>query len=80
MGYLSSLGEYGDVVRLRFGKLAVYVVTDPDATRDVLVPGDLEYKRGICFEKLEPGLGKGIATASGDEHKRGGRRDRHVLA
>ncbi|WP_394830020.1 cytochrome P450 [Pendulispora rubella] len=68
--FLSSLAGCGDVVKLRFGRLAVYVVTNPEATRDVLVPGDLDYKRGLCFEKLEPGLGKGIATASGDEHKR----------
>ncbi|WIX83620.1 cytochrome P450 [Amycolatopsis carbonis] len=68
--FLPSLARHGDVVKVRFGRFPVYVVTDPDATRDVLVPGDLAYKRGLCFEKLEPGLGKGIATASGAEHHR----------
>lgn len=68
--FLPALAEYGDVVRVRFGTLPVYVVTHPDAARDVLVPGDVDYKRGLCFEKLEPGLGKGIATASGAEHRR----------
>jgi cytochrome P450 len=68
--FLPTLASYGDVVKVRFGRLPVYVVAHPDAVRDVLVPGDVEYRRGLCFEKLEPGLGKGIATASGAEHRR----------
>src|SRR5687767_1788349 len=56
LGFLPGLAQYGDVVRIRFGRLPVYVVTDPDSTRDVLVPGDVDYMRGLCFEKLEPGL------------------------
>ncbi|MEV0074060.1 MULTISPECIES: cytochrome P450 [unclassified Amycolatopsis] len=68
--FLPALARYGDVVKVRFGNFPVYVIADPDATRDVLVPGDLEYKRGLCFERLKPGLGEGIATASGDEHRR----------
>lgn len=70
LGFLPSLAQYGDVVKVRFGRLPVYVVTDPDSTRDVLVPGDVDYMRGLCFEKLEPGLGRGIATSSGAEHRR----------
>jgi cytochrome P450 len=70
LGFLPALAQYGDVVRVRFGRLPVYVVTDPESTRDVLVPGDVDYMRGLCFEKLEPGLGQGIATSSGAEHRR----------
>lgn len=70
LGFLPDLAQYGDVVKVRFGRLPVYVVTDPVSTRDVLVPGDVDYKRGLCFERLEPGLGQGIATASGAEHRR----------
>jgi cytochrome P450 len=68
--FLPALARYGDVVKVRFGSFPVYVIADPDAVRDVLVPGDVDYKRGLCFERLEPGLGKGIATSSGDEHRR----------
>jgi hypothetical protein len=63
--FLPALARYSDVVKLRFGTFPVYVIADPDAVRDVLVPGDLDYRRGLCFERLEPGLGKGIATSPG---------------
>lgn len=69
--FLPGLARYGeDVVRLRFGTLPVYVLTHPGAVREMLVPGDRAYKRGRIFEKLEPALGKGIATVSGAEHHR----------
>ncbi|MFI7434864.1 cytochrome P450 [Micromonospora haikouensis] len=70
LGFLPGLARHGDVVRVRFGRLPVYVVTHPDAVRDVLVPGDVDFERGLCFDLLEPGLGRGIATASGIEHRR----------
>ncbi|MFG1804311.1 cytochrome P450 [Micromonospora carbonacea] len=70
LGFLPGLARHGDVVRVRFGRLPVYVVTHPDAVRDVLVPGDVDFERGLCFDRLEPGLGQGIATASGVEHRR----------
>jgi cytochrome P450 len=70
LGFLPALADRGSVVRIRFGTLPVYVVAHPDAVRDVLVPGDVDYQRGLCFERLEPGLGKGIATASGEDHRR----------
>ncbi|MBR7678269.1 cytochrome P450, partial [Streptomyces daliensis] len=68
--FLPAGARYGDVVKVRFGRLPVYVLTHPDAVREVLVPGDLDYKRGRIFEKLEPGLGRGLATVSGAEHRR----------
>jgi cytochrome P450 len=68
--FLPAMAEYGDVVKVRFGRLPVYVATHPNAVLDVLVPGDLAYTRGRIFEKLEPALGKGIATVSGAEHRR----------
>ncbi|WP_158578523.1 cytochrome P450 [Spongiactinospora rosea] len=68
--FLPSTAAYGDVVKVRFGRLPIYVVTHPDAVREVLVPGDLDYTRGRIFDKLEPALGKGIATVSGAEHRR----------
>ncbi|MEV0611722.1 cytochrome P450 [Nonomuraea sp. NPDC050404] len=68
--FLPSAAAFGDVVKVRFGRLPVYLVTHPDTVREVLVPGDLDYTRGRIFEKLEPALGKGIATVSGAEHRR----------
>lgn len=70
LDFIAALAGQGDVVRLRFGRIPVYVVTHPDAVREVLVPGDVAYKRGRIFDKLEPALGRGIATVSGDEHRR----------
>lgn len=70
LDFIAALAGQGDVVRLRFGRIPVYVVTHPDAVRQVLVPGDIAYRRGRIFDKLEPALGRGIATVSGDEHRR----------
>ncbi|MFD0689767.1 cytochrome P450 [Actinomadura fibrosa] len=68
--FLPSVAAFGDVVKVRFGRLPVYVAAHPDTVREVLVPGDLDYTRGRIFDKLEPALGKGIATVSGAEHRR----------
>ncbi|MEW9553253.1 cytochrome P450 [Nonomuraea sp. NPDC050783] len=68
--FLPAVAGFGDVVKVRFGRLPVYVVTHPDTVRAVLVPGDLDYTRGRIFDKLEPALGRGIATVSGAEHRR----------
>lgn len=68
--FLPGIAKHGEVVRLRFGTIPVYVVTHPGAVREMLVPGDRAYKRGRIFEKLEPALGRGIATVSGAEHQR----------
>ncbi len=70
LAFLPAIAAHGDIVKVRFGRMPVYVVTHPGAVREVLVPGDRDYKRGRIFEKLEPALGKGIATVSGDEHRR----------
>jgi cytochrome P450 len=70
LAFLPTIAVYGDVVKVRFGRMPVYVVTHPDTVRELLIPGDRDYKRGRIFEKLEPALGKGIATVSGEEHRR----------
>ncbi|WP_063726236.1 cytochrome P450 [Nocardia brasiliensis] len=68
--FLPAAARYGTVVRVRFGRLPVYIVTHPDTVREVLVPGDVNYARGRIFEKLVPALGRGLGTSSGAEHRR----------
>lgn len=68
--FLPAAAEFGQVVKVRFGRMPVYVVTHPDTVRQLLVPGDIDFTRGRIFEKLVPALGNGIATVSGDEHRR----------
>ncbi|WP_327350718.1 cytochrome P450 [Streptomyces sp. NBC_01304] len=68
--FLPATAEFGRVVQVRFGRMPVYVVTHPEAVRELLVPGDIDFTRGRIFEKLVPALGNGIATVSGAEHRR----------
>lgn len=68
--FLPAAGELGKVVKLRFGRMPVHVVTHPDTVRELLVPGDVHFARGRIFDKMADAIGRGVATVSGDEHRR----------
>jgi cytochrome P450 len=70
--FISSLREYGSVVRIRIGPTPAYVVTDPALTRRVLVTDAAHFAKGGKYnDALRVFLGDGIATvADGDTHLR----------
>ncbi|MFJ3665104.1 cytochrome P450 [Streptomyces sp. NPDC090106] len=70
--FLTSLREYGGVVRVRLGPTPAYVVTDPALTRTVLVTEAASFaKGGKIFDTLRFVFGDGLATiADGDTHLR----------
>ncbi|MEU6253821.1 cytochrome P450 [Streptomyces sp. NPDC047043] len=70
--FISSLREYGSVVRIRIGPTPAYVVTDPALTRRVLVTDAAHFtKGGKYYDALRVFLGDGVATVvDGDTHLR----------
>jgi cytochrome P450 len=68
--FLKSMPRYGDVVRIDLGWMPVYVVNDPDLIRQLLVVDSRKYDKGSLFEKAAKFIGNGLATSSGDFHRR----------
>lgn len=56
--------EYGDVAQFPIPRPAVYLLTDPDAVRDVLVSSARDYtKRTLQYDNLATVTGSGLLTA-----------------
>ena len=67
---LSSLVQYGDVVRLRAGLTDVVVVCDPSLTTQVLRNDKVFDKGGFLNERAREVVGDGVATCPYDHHRR----------
>lgn len=68
--------EYGGVARYEILGQDVFLVTDPDAIRTVLVSENERYVKGELFQRqLRPVLGNGLLNSEGDFW----RRQRHLI-
>jgi cytochrome P450 len=68
--FVRSLHRHGDLVRIYFARLPVYVVTQPAALHDMLVTNGRYVDRGRIFEKGRAFLGDGLITSADDLHHR----------
>ncbi|MCA1812558.1 MAG: cytochrome P450 [Halobacteriales archaeon] len=69
--YLTELHErYGDVAYLRFGRQQVYLVSDPDLIREVLVAKSKSFTKGKALQSAKRLLGEGLLTSEGELHDR----------
>jgi cytochrome P450 len=68
--FVRSLHRHGDLVRIYFARLPVYVVTQPEPLRDVLITNGRDFDKGRIFEKGKAFLGEGLITSAGDLHHR----------
>ncbi|HET9530396.1 MAG TPA: cytochrome P450 [Blastocatellia bacterium] len=69
LGYLMSLrSEYGDVVRLRFFHIPVYVLNNPDHIEQVLVTKNRSFIKPMDFRMpfFRGIFGNGLLTSEGD--------------
>lgn len=58
--------EYGDIVRVRFGPIRLFVLSHPEAIRRVLVENQESYsKRTTDYEAMKSVLGEGLLTSEG---------------
>jgi cytochrome P450 len=64
---LTAAGEqYGDVALLDLPRQPLAIVRGPEAVRHVLVANQDGYRKSNQYELLEPVLGKGLVTSSGE--------------
>jgi cytochrome P450 len=62
--------EHGDLVHLRLGNQDVFLVTNPEWIKDVLVTHASQFKKSRTLERARVLLGDGLITNEGESHKR----------
>jgi pentalenene oxygenase len=70
LGFVTSLPEHGDLVRIRLGPFQVIVVCDPALTRHVLLNDKIFDKGGPLFDRVREAVGDGLASCPYSEHRR----------
>ncbi|MCX4907478.1 cytochrome P450 [Streptomyces sp. NBC_00878] len=70
LSFLSSLPSQGDLVRVRLGRLPVYVVCHPELADQVLRDSHTYPKGGPGYAQIRTLLGDGIVTCPNAKHKR----------
>jgi pentalenene oxygenase len=70
LGFVRSLPEHGDLVRIRLGPLQAIMVCDPDLTRQVLLDDRTFDKGGPVYDWLREVAGNGLGSCPHSEHRR----------
>jgi cytochrome P450 len=70
LGFLKSLRDSGDLVRVDLGTMPMYVVTSAELVHEVTVKQARSFEKGRLFDRLRPLAGNGLATANGEVHRR----------
>lgn len=69
--FLAEVRDLGPVVRFRLGPKDAYLVTTPDAVREVLITQLSAFgKGGALIDTAREVVGNGIGTSDGAEHRR----------
>src|SRR5665213_3204501 len=70
-GYLLSVArEHGDLAYMRLGPQHAFVVSHPDAIRDILVTNQSNFTKSRMLERAKVLLGDGLLTSEGEFHRR----------
>jgi cytochrome P450 len=67
---LEGTREFGPVTRYALGPIPVFLVTDPDHVKQVLVDKAAIYPKAIFFQRLKVLVGDGLLTSEGELWKR----------
>ncbi|MEU7486422.1 cytochrome P450 [Streptomyces sp. NPDC042319] len=67
--FLQALPQTGPVVRISLGTMPVYVPTSARLIRSLLTTHASKTVKGRLYTRVEPLVGKGLATASGEVHR-----------
>ncbi|WP_455360046.1 cytochrome P450 [Streptomyces sp. SYSU K21746] len=70
LGFLKSLRQAGDLVRVDLGTMPVYVVTSAALVREVTVTQARSFEKGRLYDRVRPLVGNGLATAGGEAHRK----------
>jgi cytochrome P450 len=68
--WLRRARRFGDVAFFWMGPYDVYLVSDPELIRDVLVTHHRRYMKGQGLQQAKRLLGNGLLTSEGDFHRR----------
>ncbi|MFJ3205152.1 cytochrome P450 [Streptomyces sp. NPDC086989] len=74
-GFLTSLRQHGDLVRVDLGTMPMYVATSASLVREVTVTKARDFEKGRFFDRLRPLAGNGLANSDGEIH----RKHRHLI-
>jgi cytochrome P450 len=71
LGFMTRLAaRYGDVARVSLGGEPLYLVSDPELIRDILVTKNRSFVKGRALERSKILLGESLLTSNGDYHLR----------
>lgn len=70
LGFLNSLPDHGDLVRVRLGPSTAIVVCDPDLTRQLLLDDRTFDKGGFFVDMVRDVLGNGVGFCPHSDHRR----------
>jgi len=72
---ISLRKEYGDIAYVRLGPKHIYIISNPEAIREVLVQHHKSFHKGQALQGARRLLGTGLLTNEGESH----RRNRRIL-
>ena len=58
--------DYGGIVKLRFRKNIVYLVSEPDLVKDLLIDHGSKYRKNTRYKFLQRVLGQGLLLSEGE--------------
>ncbi|MBU3065362.1 cytochrome P450 [Nocardia sp. NEAU-G5] len=70
LGFLQSVRNEGDIVRLQLGPKQFYLLNSPTVIRKALVEDAAKYGKGLLFQRVRPLLGNGLVNSEGSFHAR----------
>lgn len=70
LGFLRSLADVGELVRVDLGPMPVYVVTTPVLQQQMLTTHAASFARGRIYDRARSLFGNGLATSDGGYHLR----------
>jgi cytochrome P450 len=66
----SLLRDHGDLVHFRLGPQNIYLVSNPDWIKDILVTNQTNFTKSRFLERAKVLLGEGLLTSEGEFHRR----------
>ena len=63
--HVENWRRYGDVVRIKLGPLAIYLLVHPDHVREVVTRHKDNFYKGRAYDRVRQMIGQGLVTSEG---------------
>ena len=70
LALLQRARGHGEVVRIRFGPVSIYLLNSPGAIRQALVGQARKLDKGLSFGRAQRLIGNGLVMSDGEHHRR----------